>query len=145
MAGAFQWLATVSAALFAGGALYVSVVEHPARMSAGVAVAVAEFRGSYRRAAPWQAGAAAVCLVSGVPAAWMTSDVAWALGALATGAVIPYTLLVMMRTNRPLLEGRALPDAEAAVLLSRWGRLHWVRTILGTLGLIVLASRAVLR
>ena len=145
MAEAFQWLATVGAALFAGGALYVSVVEHPARMRAGPALAVAEFRLSYRRAAPWQAGAAAACLVSGVLAAWLASDLGWALGALATGAAMPYTLLVMMRTNRRLLAGGPLPDGEAAVLLSRWARLHWVRTLLGTLGLLVLVSRAVAR
>jgi len=145
VAEAFQWLATVGAALFAGGALYVSVVEHPARMRAGPALAVAEFRLSYRRAAPWQAGAATACLVSGVLAAWLASDLGWALGALATGAAIPYTLLVMMRTNRRLLAGGPLPDGEAAVLLSRWARLHWVRTLLGTLGLLVLVSRAVAR
>ncbi len=145
MAGAFEWLATVSAALFAGGALYVSVVEHPARMRAGPAVAIAEFRLSYRRATPWQAGAAAACLVSGVLAAWLASDLGWALGALATGAVIPYTFLAMMRTNRRLLAGGPLPDGEVVALLSRWARLHWVRTLLGTLGLLVLVSRAVAR
>ena len=38
MAMTLQWLATFTAALFAGGALYISIVEHPARMKAGTAV-----------------------------------------------------------------------------------------------------------
>jgi len=33
-----EWLAMASAGFFACAALYVSIVEHPARMQAGVAV-----------------------------------------------------------------------------------------------------------
>jgi hypothetical protein len=42
---------TLCAALFTGGALYISLVEHPARM-ADMAIALREFRHSYKRAAP---------------------------------------------------------------------------------------------
>ncbi len=139
---ALEWLATLSAAVFAGGALYVSVVEHPARMKAGVAVAVAEFREMYRRAAPWQASAAAFSLVSGMLMAWMTGQWRWGLGGLLVGASIPFTLIVMMPTNRRLLGASPPEGDEAATLLNQWGRLHWVRSILGTLGLVVLLSGA---
>ncbi len=138
---ALEWLATLSAAVFAGGALYVSVVEHPARMKAGVAVAVAEFREMYRRAAPWQASAAAFSLVSGMLMAWMTGQWRWGLGGLL-GASIPFTLIVMMPTTRRLLGASPPEGDEAATLLNQWGRLHWVRSILGTLGLVVLLSGA---
>jgi hypothetical protein len=37
--------------LCAGAAVYVSLVEHPARVAGGTALAVAEFRPSYRRGA----------------------------------------------------------------------------------------------
>ena len=40
--------------LFAGAALYVSLVEHPARMANTLEVALAEFRPSYKRAAVMQ-------------------------------------------------------------------------------------------
>jgi hypothetical protein len=139
-----KWLATLSAALFAGGALYISIVEHPARLKAGVAVGLAEFRPSYRRAAPWQASMAAMSLVSSALAWFLTSERTWLLGGLVVGAAIPFTLLAIMPTNRRLLD-TGLAGDEAAVLLRRWGRLHWVRSVLGTAGLMVLLSKAFLR
>ncbi len=53
------WVAGGAAALFAGGALYVSLVEHPARLATGPPMAVAQFRTSYPRGspAPGRAGA----------------------------------------------------------------------------------------
>jgi len=134
-----EWLATVSAAFFAGAALYISIVEHPARMKVGVAVALAEFRPSYQRAAPVQASAAAICFLSGVLVSFVTSEWAWALGGALVGAAIPFTLFVIMPINRQLLDTvAALPDDRAAWLLARWGLLHWVRSIFGTAGFIVL-------
>ena len=46
------------AAPFAGAALCVSLVEHPARMACGVEVAAAGFAPSHRRAAAMQVGLA---------------------------------------------------------------------------------------
>jgi Anthrone oxygenase len=46
-------------------------------------------------------------------------------------------LLAVMPTNRRL-EAPATPPAEAAALLRQWGRLHWVRTLLGLLALLIL-------
>jgi hypothetical protein len=137
---ALKLLATVSAALFTSWALYISLVEHPARMRAGVAVALAEFRTSYRRAAPWQATSAALSLLAGGLVSAFTAEWVWALGGLAVGAVIPFTLLVIMPTNHLLL-GPALPAREAERLLQRWGRLHWVRSVLGLVGLLVFSWR----
>jgi len=134
-----EWLATVSAAFFAGAALYISIVEHPARMKVGVAVALAEFRPSYQRAAPVQASAAAICFLSAVLVSFLTSEWAWALGGVLVGAAIPFTLVAIMPVNHQLLDtAAALPEDRAASLLARWGRLHWVRSIFGTAGLIVL-------
>lgn len=140
-----ELFAVLGAALFAGGALYCSVVEHPARMRAGVKVALTEFRPSYRRAAPWQAICAAVSSVAGFLAAFLTSTLAWALGALLVGAVLPLTLVVMFPINRQLLDTNAtLSDHDATVLLEKWGRLHGVRSILGTAGLLVFLSKVLL-
>jgi hypothetical protein len=137
-----EWLATTSAGFFAGAALYVSIVEHPARMKAGVAVALAEFRPSYKRAAPVQVSAAAICLVSSVSVSLLTWERAWALGGLLVGAAIPFTLLAIMPTNRQLLDTTAtLPENEAASLLARWGRLHWVRSISSTGGFLFLLCK----
>ena len=43
-------LATACSGLFAGAAIYVSAVEHPARLSFGPELAVREFALSYKRA-----------------------------------------------------------------------------------------------
>lgn len=141
----FKLITTLGAALFVGGALYISVVEHPARMRASPDVALAEFRQMYRRAAPWQASAAAICLLGGAVASFLTQEWVWFLGGLAVGVAIPFTLLVMMPTNRRLLGTPPPPEDEAIVLLERWGQLHWTRSILSTLGLLVLLSKAFLR
>ena len=130
-----RFCALLAAALFTGGALYISIVEHPARMRAGIPIAAAEFREMYRLAAPWQAGSAALALLAGVLAVWRGADQAWAWGGLTVGVVIPFTLFVMMPVNKRLLDPAPLAEREARVLLTQWGRLHWIRSGLGALGL----------
>ena len=61
---ALEFIAIMCSALFAGAALYISLLEPPARMSAGVSVALQEFRPSYRRAAVFQVSMAVVACVS---------------------------------------------------------------------------------
>ena len=137
-------IATLCAALFTGGALYVSLVEHPVRM-ADMAIALREFRHSYRRAAPWQASTAVICFMTAVLLSALTTEWWWAIGGLMVGAVVPFTLLVMLPTNKHLLDEKAqLNPDEATSLLEHWGQLHWVRSILGTLGLMVLLAKDVL-
>src|SRR5882672_10701224 len=61
-----QVLAMLCAALFAGAALYISIVEHPARLKTGVPTATEGFRHMYKLAAPWQASLAVVSLLAGL-------------------------------------------------------------------------------
>ncbi|PYX10390.1 MAG: DUF1772 domain-containing protein [Acidobacteria bacterium] len=131
MKAAFEFLALCSCGLFAGAALYVNLVEHPARMSCGIAVALAEFRPSYKRATIMQASLAAISFVSGI-AAWLARGGLISLvGALLIGVVIPFTLIFILPTNRSLLDSALSPDSDSASqLLRRWGRLHAVRTVL---------------
>jgi anthrone oxygenase-like protein len=140
-----ETLAVASAGLFTAWALYVSLVEHPARMATGPAAARTEFRPSYRRAAPWQASFAILAFGSALAASLATSAWAWAIGGVMIGAAVPFTLLVIMPTNRRLLASAPLDDREAGALLQRWGRLHWIRSGLGAVGLVVLLLAAHLR
>lgn len=136
----FAILAITAAGLFAGAALYINVVEHPARVECGTAAALAEFAPSYRRATRMQASLAAVAFLSGI-AAWLRlGHIALLVAAVLIGAVIPFTLIVIAPTNRQLLDpalDRTSPDASA--LLARWQRLHAVRTVLSlaAFGLLV--------
>jgi hypothetical protein len=140
MAVALKWIELASTTLFALWALYVSIIEHPARMSAGPSVALAQWRPSYARAAPWQASAAAVSLASGALATVATREWHWLLAGALVGLAIPFTLVTIMPTNRRLHDP-SLNLGEAAPLLERWGRLHWVRSILGLLALLVLVVK----
>ena len=136
--------ATVTGTAFTAWAVYIVLVEHPARLDSGAASARAQFRGSYHRAAPWQASFAAIGFVSGLAAAWLSTRVAWLVGGLAIGAAIPLTLAVIRPINNRLLSTEPLADAETLALLRRWGQLHVVRTVLGAIGLLLflLALRA---
>jgi hypothetical protein len=135
------WIELASATLFASWALYISVVEHPARMGAGAAAGLAQWRASYARAAPWQASAAALSLAAGLGAALATGRWGWAAGGALVGAAIPFTLVAIMPTNRRL-QAPGLAAAEAGPLLARWGALHRVRTAVGLAGLLVLLVEA---
>ena len=130
-----QLIAILSAAFFAGGALYITLVEHPARMAAGVDVALAQFRPMYRRAAPWQAVNAAIAGLAGLAASLLTG--AWALGGIAVWLVIPFTIVGIGPTNKKLLADEPPDAAETEELLRLWGRLHALRSALGTFGLLV--------
>ncbi len=125
-------VATVAAGLFAGAAVYITAVEHPARVECGAVLAVKEFGSSYRRAAVMQGGLAVVGLLAGVVAWVQGSGVVWLLGGLLLGALVPFTVVVIMPTNRRLLDpGLDSASAEARELLARWGQLHAVRTVIG--------------
>jgi hypothetical protein len=132
--------ATVSTTAFTAWALYVTLVEHPARLDSGAGSGRAQFRPSYRRAAPWQASFAAIALVTGLMAAALTGRWWWLLGAVAPGAAIPLTLVVIRPINARLLSSEPLSDAEALRLLRRWGHLHAIRTGLGGVGLLAVLA-----
>ena len=133
-------IATLSAAFFAGGGLFVSMVLYPA-ITTEMTSAVTQFGNMYRRAAPWHGSNAIICLLAAVSVSALTGDWWWAIGGLLVGASVPFTLLVMMPVNNRLLDEKAPPIPDKAVaLLKQWGRLHWVRNILSTLGLAVILA-----
>jgi len=134
-----EFIAVVCSGLFAGAAIYVNLVEHPARLECGTAVAVTQFGPSYRRAAVTQAALAATGCATAVVAGIQGRVTTVLTAGLLLGAVIPFTLLVVLPTNKRLLDpalDRA--SAEAALLLARWGRLHAVRTIASMIAFLLL-------
>jgi hypothetical protein len=81
-------VATLAAGLFAGAAIYVNAVEHPARVSCGTELAVREFAPSYRRGAIMQASLAVVGCVAGVIGGWVRSDITSMVAGLLLGTVV---------------------------------------------------------
>ena len=138
-----ELLSLVATALFAGAAAYITFVEHPARLSCGPAVAVAQWRPSYSRATVMQASLAVVGLLSAVGAFAAGRGLAVLVAGLLLGAVVPFTFIGIMPTNR-LLEAQSLDpaDPQTMVLLQRWGRLHAVRTMLSLAAFAVLVWHA---
>ncbi len=135
-------VATLCAGLFAGAAIYVNAVEHPARLSCGTPLALREFGPSYRRATVMQALLAVVGCVMGVWSAWAGRDAWLASGAVLLGAVVPFTLVVILPTNHQLLDPALDPRGqEATRLLVRWGRLHAVRSALSSVAFLLFLLR----
>lgn len=131
MLQALQLIATLAATLFAGAALYINLAEHPARMALGTREAALQWAPSYKRATLLQAPLAMLSLVSGTAAWLLGGDVGWLVAALLIGAVVPFTFIVVMPTNRKLLDPkRDLASVETRALLEKWNRLHAVRTAL---------------
>ena len=124
-------LATLSAGLFAGAAIYIDLAEQPARKQIDTATALKEWRPSYKRAAVVQPLLAAVGFLSAVAAWLMGGSVWWLLGGVLLVAVIPYTLIIVFPTNNRLLDPTIDENPDLARrLLIRWGRLHTVRSIM---------------
>jgi hypothetical protein len=120
------------AALFTGAAIYVSLVEQPARLGLDDRALLAEWAPSYKRGAVMQAPLALIGTVLGALAWWQTQDARWVIGALLMLANWPYTLRVIAPVNRALLASE-VAAAEIRPLIERWGRLHAGRSALGAL------------
>ncbi len=78
---------------------------------------------------------------------WFDGGRAWLVGGLLLLLVIPFTLVVILPTNKELESQELdLGSEEADRLLRRWGRLHAVRSLLsGAAFLVFLISLIRLR
>lgn len=133
------------AAVFTSAALYITLVEHPVRLGLGDGPALAQWRPSYKRALPIQAGLAIVGSVLGVVSWHVSGDWQWLAGGIVLIANWPFTLLVIMPTNKRLLAMSAKDaGAESRRLLMRWGGLHNVRSLLGAAATVLFGWGALL-
>jgi hypothetical protein len=141
-----EFVAVLSCSLFTGASVYINLVEHPARMQCGVEIAATEFAPSYRRATVLQANSAAVGLISSI-AVWLVGATFWWLVAgVLLGTVIPFTLFVILPTNKVLLSPKLdRRSVEAERLLARWGKLHAVRSVLSGMALLLFLYLAIFK
>ena len=131
--------ATLATALFTGAAVYITIVEHPARLRCSSEIAVAQWRPSYKRATVMQASLAIVGTVLSV-AAWLDGvGIIWLVAGLVLGSVVPFTLIVIAPTNRRLEDPDLDPSNDLAChLLRRWGHLHAVRSGVSLIALLLM-------
>ena len=111
-------LALATAAMFAGGALYVSLAEQPARLRLDTQALLTEWQPSYERGAIMQASLAIVSGALGVLAFLLSYDWRWLVGAALILAPWPYTIQATEQTRGRIVQ---------------WGRLHWGRSALGVI------------
>jgi Domain of unknown function (DUF1772) len=127
-------LALATAAIFTGAAIYVNVAEQPARLKLDTQALLTEWQPSYERGAVMRASLAIVSGVLGIAAGILTYDWRWLVGAALILAPWPYTMFIIMPTNRVL---KSTPPAQAIEqtrgLVLQWGRLHMGRSALGLL------------
>lgn len=121
----------ISTAVFTGAALLVTVAEQPARLALDDLPMLIEWRRSYDRAAPMQAGLALFAGATGVTQWWTTGSLAALAGAGFILACWPFVVIVVMPVNRRLQALQPTELGEARPLVTKWGRLHAVRTGLG--------------
>ena len=133
-----QFLATFCCTLFAGAAVYINLVEHPARMGCDTKTAATVWAPSYKRATVMQASLAVVSFLAGALAWLLGGGILWLVGAVLIGLVVPFTFIAVMPTNHQLLApGRDLASVETRALLEEWGRLHAVRNALSLVASVV--------
>ncbi len=141
-----ELVAVLACSLFTGAAAYISLVEHPARMECGAELAATEFPPSYRRATIVQVTSAALGLLSSI-AAWLAGATFWwVVAGVLLGVVMPFTLIVILPTNKQLLSPTLdRHSAQTEQLLIRWGRLHAVRSVLSGLALLLFLCLAIFK
>ncbi len=125
-------LALITAAVFAGAALYNSAVEQPARLGLDDRALLTEWKPAYKRGTAMQAPLAVAGFVLGLLAWWQTGHGGWLLGALLMIANWPVTFFAIMPTNNKLMvmePSTAGPESRA--MIETWGSLHALRTALG--------------
>lgn len=133
-----QFFTVFTCAIFCGAALYITFVEHPARLSCGTEIALLQWAPSYQRATIMQATLAISGFIFSLVTWLITANNFWLFGGVLLGLVVPYTLISIMPINKRLLcRDLDKKSEKARYLLKKWGYMHIVRSLLSTTALVI--------
>ena len=133
----FGHLALIVAAIFTGAAIYVNVVEQPARLHLDDTALLSQWKPAYKRGFVMQAPLAVVAFIFGLIAWWQTAEFGFLAGAVLMIANWPWTLVGIMPTNNALMATEPTSaTTQTRALIVKWGGLHAVRSGLGGIATI---------
>ncbi|HEY4923141.1 MAG TPA: DUF1772 domain-containing protein [Roseiarcus sp.] len=127
-------LALAFAAAFTGAALYINLVEQPARLALDDSALLSEWRPSDRRGFAMLASLALIAAALALTAYFQTQDVRWLIGAIIVIASWPYTFFAMVPMNNRILTITAAESGAARELVRTWGLLEYGQTAIGLVG-----------
>ncbi len=132
------FVSKASTSLFASSCLYVSMIEHPARLNMNVKDALQQFQLTFPRVATLQSTFALLATGSGLLHYYYMKDSKMLTAVLLVASAVPYTFIALMPTNRLLLDNEnASKDlVKSRSLLEKWGKLHLYRTVVGLVAMV---------
>ena len=134
-----QLLAVIVAGIVTGGAWAYTLEIHPALTKAPPRSSLDVFTPMFRHANLMQPLLGGFVAVVTFIVSFMTGNWLWFIAALIMQVIGPYTIFVLMPVNRRLMAKDADPDSKTIIRdLNRWGGLHLVRTLVNTVGFVML-------
>ena len=124
-------LALAFAAAFSGAALYINMVEQPARLALDDNALLSEWRPSDRRGFALLASLALISAVLGLATYFETQDLRWLIGAVIVILSRPYTFFAMVPMNNRILAVSGSDTSAARELVRVWGLLEYGQTAIG--------------
>jgi len=125
-------LAFATACAFVGAALYVNIVEQPARLKLDAGAMVREWIPSNRRGSMMLGALAVISALCGYANYSQTGDVRWLIGGIVILVSGPYAYFAMTPVNILLyVVRRNAPPSIMRKLVRDWGLLEWAQTAIG--------------
>jgi hypothetical protein len=124
-------LALAFASALSGAAVYVNIVEQPARLALEDQALLNEWAPSDQRGVALMAGLALISGILGLASWFESADVRWAIGAVIVISSWPYTFFVMAPMNNQILNLSPRDVGAARELVRQWGLLEYGQTGIG--------------
>jgi hypothetical protein len=124
-------IALTLAAAFTGAALYINLVEQPARMALDDSALLSEWRPSDHRGVALLAALSLIAALAAFAMYFESHDTTWAIGAVCIMLSWPYTFFAIVPMNNRILAVAAGEQAAARSLVQTWGMLQYGMTAIG--------------